>query len=59
MENLRASGYTPEQVDEVYLTHMHEDHLGGLTAEGQPVFPSATVRAAAPEAEVWLVQQIP
>src|SRR3982074_2489905 len=25
--NLRAAGYKPEQVDEVYLTHMHGDHV--------------------------------
>ncbi|RVC34255.1 MBL fold metallo-hydrolase, partial [Mesorhizobium sp. M4A.F.Ca.ET.090.04.2.1] len=24
--NLRASGYRPEQVDELYLTHLHTDH---------------------------------
>src|SRR5260370_38487403 len=28
--NLRASGYLPEQVDEIYVTHMHTDHIGGL-----------------------------
>lgn len=54
VENLRASGYKPEQIDEVYLTHMHEDHVGGLTVGGAPVFPNAIVRAAAPEADFWL-----
>src|SRR5580658_2962445 len=24
--NLQASGYRPEQVDEIYITHMHPDH---------------------------------
>ena len=28
--NLKASGYQPEQVDEIYITHMHSDHVGGL-----------------------------
>jgi hypothetical protein len=27
--NLRAAGYAPEQIDEIYLTHMHADHVGG------------------------------
>jgi glyoxylase-like metal-dependent hydrolase (beta-lactamase superfamily II) len=27
IENLRASGYQPEQVDEVLLTHLHADHV--------------------------------
>ena len=45
MANLKASGYTPEQVDEIYLTHMHADHVGGIsTADGKPVFPNAIVR---------------
>jgi glyoxylase-like metal-dependent hydrolase (beta-lactamase superfamily II) len=34
--NLKASGYQPEQVDEIYLTHLHPDHVGGLAASSQP-----------------------
>jgi len=52
--NLKASGYTPEQVDEVYVTHMHPDHVGGLLADGKPAFPNATVRADAREGDFWL-----
>jgi glyoxylase-like metal-dependent hydrolase (beta-lactamase superfamily II) len=44
LTNLRASGYRPEQVDEIYLTHLHVDHVGGLVAEGERVFPNAVVR---------------
>ena len=32
LANLKAAGYTPEQVDEIYITHMHPDHVGGLMA---------------------------
>jgi glyoxylase-like metal-dependent hydrolase (beta-lactamase superfamily II) len=52
--NLRASGYKPEQVDEIYITHMHVDHVGGLTANDKPVFPNAIVRAAKAEGDYWL-----
>lgn len=52
--NLRASGYEPEQVDEIYLTHMHPDHVGGLTQNGQAVFPNAVVRADQRDADFWL-----
>jgi glyoxylase-like metal-dependent hydrolase (beta-lactamase superfamily II) len=53
--NLKAAGYAPEQVDTVLLTHLHPDHLCGLLdAKGQPVFPQATVYAAAAEAGFWL-----
>lgn len=54
--NLKASGYTPEQVDEIYITHMHPDHVGGLAADGKMVFPNATLRAHAKEGAFWLSQ---
>jgi len=54
LSNLKASGYRPEQVDEIYITHMHPDHVGGLLADGKPSFPNAIVRAAQQEADFWL-----
>jgi glyoxylase-like metal-dependent hydrolase (beta-lactamase superfamily II) len=51
---LKASGYTPEQVDEVYITHMHADHIGGLLSGGTMVFPNATIRADKQEADYWV-----
>ncbi len=53
--HLKASGYQPEQVDEVYITHLHGDHVGGLAdGEGKAVFPNAVVRLDAKEAAFWL-----
>ncbi len=54
VSNLKASGYQPEQVDEIYITHMHGDHVGGLLADGKPAFANATVRASQAEADYWL-----
>lgn len=54
--NLKASGYQPEQVDEIYITHMHPDHVGGLVAGDKLVFPNATVRADKHDADFWLSQ---
>jgi glyoxylase-like metal-dependent hydrolase (beta-lactamase superfamily II) len=54
LTNLKASGYRPEQVDEIYITHMHGDHVGGLVADGKSAFPNAIVRAAQQEADYWL-----
>jgi len=56
--NLKASGYQPEQVDEIYLTHLHADHVGGIVS-GQPgdyriAFPNAIVRADKRDADFWL-----
>lgn len=53
-DNLRASGYTPEQVDTILLTHLHGDHACGLTAQGQAVFPNATVYVDKADADHWL-----
>lgn len=41
--NLRASGYSPERIDTILLTHMHADHSGGLSVGGVMQFPNATV----------------
>ena len=54
--NLKAAGYQPEQVDEIYITHMHPDHVGGLMAGDKLAFPNATVRADKRDADFWLSQ---
>ena len=54
--NLKAAGYQPEQVDEIYITHMHADHVGGLMAGDKMVFPNAVVRAEKHDADFWLNQ---
>ncbi len=56
VNNLKAAGYQPEQVDEVYITHMHSDHVGGLLAGDKAAFPNAIVRADKREADYWLSQ---
>jgi glyoxylase-like metal-dependent hydrolase (beta-lactamase superfamily II) len=52
--SLRASGYSPDQVDEIYVTHMHTDHIGGLARDGKPTFANAVVRANVREADYYL-----
>jgi glyoxylase-like metal-dependent hydrolase (beta-lactamase superfamily II) len=59
LDNLRAAGYAPEQIDTVLLTHMHGDHINGLvTADGKAVFPNAEVRVAKAEADFWLGEEV-
>ena len=58
IENLKAAGYQPEQVDIVVMTHLHGDHTGGLSdREGTLLFPNATVYANKAENEYWLSEQ--
>jgi glyoxylase-like metal-dependent hydrolase (beta-lactamase superfamily II) len=49
-----AAGYKPEQVDEVYITHLHNDHVGGLMSGDKMLFPNAIVRADKRDADYWL-----
>jgi glyoxylase-like metal-dependent hydrolase (beta-lactamase superfamily II) len=52
--NLRAAGYKPEEVDDIYITHMHSDHAGGLVDGDRIVFPNAIVHADQHEGGYWL-----
>jgi glyoxylase-like metal-dependent hydrolase (beta-lactamase superfamily II) len=57
--SLRSAGYTPEEVDIVLVTHLHSDHVGGLTTQdGKRVFPNADVYVAKAESEFWLSPEI-
>jgi len=57
--SLRGAGYTPEEVDLVLLTHLHSDHVGGLTTQdGKRVFPNADVYVAKAESDFWLSPDI-
>ena len=55
--NLKAAGYSPEQVDEIYITHLHPDHVGGITVDGKAIFPNATIRADKHDADFWLSEE--
>src|SRR5713101_263700 len=57
--SLRSAGYTPEEVDLVSVTHLHSDHVGGLTTQdGNRVFPNAEVYVAKAESDFWLSPEI-
>jgi glyoxylase-like metal-dependent hydrolase (beta-lactamase superfamily II) len=53
ISNLKAAGYQPEQVDEVVITHMHTDHLGGVVLDGKAAFPNADLRIDQNDIDFW------
>lgn len=55
LDNIAATGYKPEDVDTILLTHMPPDHIGGITNEkAEALFPNATAWAHKDDADVWL-----
>ena len=50
MNNFKAAGFDPKDVDNVIISHFHGDHINGLRLkDGTAVFPNAEI--AVPEAE--------
>lgn len=54
LANLKSAGYQPEQVDEIYITHMHPHHVCGLMNGAAMAFPNATLRIDKADADFWL-----
>jgi glyoxylase-like metal-dependent hydrolase (beta-lactamase superfamily II) len=53
-QGLAAAGIEPSQIDEVFITHMHGDHLhGAVTPEGTALFPNANLRISQPDVDYW------
>lgn len=52
--NLAAAGVSPEDIDTILMTHLHPDHVGGLTdGAGRAVFPNAELIVHADEQAYW------
>ncbi|MBU9697551.1 MBL fold metallo-hydrolase [Rhodobacteraceae bacterium HSP-20] len=51
---LSGAGITPDQIDIVIITHMHGDHIGGLSGEdGSPTYTNARYVTGATEHNTW------
>ncbi|MFC7541624.1 MBL fold metallo-hydrolase [Siccirubricoccus deserti] len=54
LENMRAAGIQPEQIDMVVLTHAHCDHCWALVdANGNRNFPNAQVAVTEADLKFW------
>jgi glyoxylase-like metal-dependent hydrolase (beta-lactamase superfamily II) len=55
LENFRAAGFDPAQVNTVVISHFHGDHINGLRRkDGTAVFPNAEVMVPEPEWAFWM-----
>lgn len=53
--SLAEAGITADSVTDIFISHMHGDHVGGLVdAAGDPVFANATIRISQPEWDAML-----
>jgi glyoxylase-like metal-dependent hydrolase (beta-lactamase superfamily II) len=53
-DSLKAAGEKPASVTDIFISHVHGDHIGGLiTPSGALAFPNATIHMSAPEWK-WL-----
>lgn len=43
---LQSAGLSPADITDVIFTHLHSDHIGWASVDGQPFFPSATYHCA-------------
>lgn len=53
-QNMIASGYRPDEIDAVLITHFHVDHVSGLSQDGKATFPNATIYMSERERAYWL-----
>lgn len=53
VQRLASAGIQPGDVTGIIISHMHGDHVGGLTTNGSPTFPNAAVYANVVERDFW------
>ncbi|WP_020590661.1 MBL fold metallo-hydrolase [Kiloniella laminariae] len=53
-ENLRAAGIAPESIDAILITHMHIDHISGISSiDGKALFPNAELIVHKADWDYW------
>ena len=53
-EGLKALNINPSEIDYLFITHFHGDHIGGMMKDGVPVFSNAQVYVSKIEYDAWM-----
>lgn len=56
-EGLKTLGVAPSEIDYIFITHFHGDHIGGMMKDDSPVFTNAEVYASKTEYDAWMKMQ--
>ena len=51
--NLQSLQIKPENIDAIFITHMHGDHIGGMLRNDQAAFPNAQLYLSKVEHDYW------
>ncbi len=55
LDNLKAAGVSPAEIDTIVISHFHPDHIDGIkTKDGAKVFPNAEILVPEPEWAFWM-----
>ena len=53
-KQLEKAGTKPEEITDLFFTHLHPDHVGGaINEDGNPVFVNASVKIPEKEIDFW------